>query len=166
MGLRPSAGLRTERVDIEPYLFAADPRRASEILAWATGRADSPATLGSASGTVERSRVTTGLRSKPLGQAATIRMKLARTTMDGRQLMFTIDPDGHETRALHSLVDFRDKDVIEIGAGDGRMTWRYADAARSVIALDPLEGDINLAMRSSPEHLRERVRFLPVDATT
>ena len=80
--------------------------------------------------------------------------------------MFTVDPHGHETRALHSLVDFRDKDVIEIGAGDGRMTWRYADTARSVIALDPLESDIQLASRATPDHLRERVRFLAADATT
>ena len=37
-----------------------------------------------------------------------------------------LDPEGVETRVLHDLVDFRGKDVLEIGCGDGRMTWRYA----------------------------------------
>jgi len=68
--------------------------------------------------------------------------------------MFNVDPEGHETRALHSLIDFSDRDVMEIGAGDGRMTWRYADAARSVTALDPLENDIELAKRVSARSTR------------
>jgi hypothetical protein len=33
-----------------------------------------------------------------------------------------VDHEGNETRALHELVDFRDKDVLEIGCGDGRMS--------------------------------------------
>jgi ubiquinone/menaquinone biosynthesis C-methylase UbiE len=86
--------------------------------------------------------------------------------MDGREFMFTVDPEGNETRALHSLVDFTDKDVIEIGAGDGRMTWRFAESTRSVTALDPIGSDIEVAIRTTPADVRERVRFLAVDATT
>jgi ubiquinone/menaquinone biosynthesis C-methylase UbiE len=80
--------------------------------------------------------------------------------------LVAVDPDGHETRALHSLVNFSGKDVLEIGCGAGRMTWRFAEAARSVIALDPRASDIELARRATPRHMRERVRFLAADATT
>jgi ubiquinone/menaquinone biosynthesis C-methylase UbiE len=83
-----------------------------------------------------------------------------------RRFMVAVDPDGNETHALHSLVEFSDKDVLEIGAGDGRMTWRYADVARSVLALDPRASDIELATRAIPAHLRNNVRFLAADATT
>ena len=51
-----------------------------------------------------------------------------------------IDPEGVETRAIRDLIDFADKDVLEIGCGDGRMMQRYTDLARSVLAVDP-DGD-------------------------
>ena len=50
--------------------------------------------------------------------------------------MFSIDPEGVEARVINSLVDFADRDILEIGCGNGRMTWGYASAARSVLALD------------------------------
>jgi ubiquinone/menaquinone biosynthesis C-methylase UbiE len=50
---------------------------------------------------------------------------------------YEIEPEGNETRILHELMDFRGKDVLEIGCGDGRMTWRYAQLVRLVLALDP-----------------------------
>ncbi len=31
----------------------------------------------------------------------------------------------------------RDRDVLELGAGDGRLTWLIASLARSVVAIDP-----------------------------
>ena len=33
-----------------------------------------------------------------------------------------LDPEGTEKKVLHDLVDFKGKDVIEVGCGDGRMT--------------------------------------------
>ena len=77
-----------------------------------------------------------------------------------------VDPEGLETRAIHSLVDFRDKAVLEIGSGDGRLTWRYAEHAARVLALDPLALDVRRARRATPEHLRSTVRFVRADATT
>ena len=64
--------------------------------------------------------------------------------------MTSIDPEGAETRALAELVDFRGRSVLEIGAGNGRLTWRIAPGAKSVIALDPLERDVLRARRTMP----------------
>jgi len=48
------------------------------------------------------------------------------------------DPEAHELAALHRLVpSFAGLRVLEIGAGDGRLTRRYAASAGSVIAIDP-----------------------------
>ena len=46
------------------------------------------------------------------------------------------DPEQNETRALHNLIHFADQRVIEIGCGNGRLTWRYARTARQVVAID------------------------------
>ena len=76
-----------------------------------------------------------------------------------------IDPEGVETRVIHELVDFRGRDVLEIGCGDGRLTRRYADRAASVLALDPKEERIALAQRDIPDPLRSTVTFQVADAT-
>jgi 2-polyprenyl-3-methyl-5-hydroxy-6-metoxy-1,4-benzoquinol methylase len=47
------------------------------------------------------------------------------------------DPEGHEVAALGAVVSFAGRRVVEIGCGEGRLTARYASAARSVIAIDP-----------------------------
>jgi ubiquinone/menaquinone biosynthesis C-methylase UbiE len=77
----------------------------------------------------------------------------------------SIDPEGTELRAIHELVEFRGKRVLEVGCGDGRMTWRYADQAASVLALDTDEMKIEEAIDSTPHHLRSSVDFLVADIT-
>ena len=73
------------------------------------------------------------------------------------------DPEGVETRAVHGLVDFAGKDVVEVGCGDGRLTWRFADAASSVLAFDPGETEIATAREQTPAALRGRVTFQVAD---
>ena len=68
-------------------------------------------------------------------------------------MIWRLDPEGVETRVLHDLVDFKGKDVLEIGCADGQMTWRYADAAASVLAFDPDEPSIAAAREETPERL-------------
>src|SRR5438128_1928079 len=77
-----------------------------------------------------------------------------------------VDPEGHETRAVNELVDFSAKHVLEIGCGDGRLTWRYLDRAASVVGLDPFDRDIELARSATPDHLRSRVAFRTANAVT
>ncbi|HEV2461748.1 MAG TPA: class I SAM-dependent methyltransferase [Ktedonobacterales bacterium] len=73
------------------------------------------------------------------------------------------DPEHAETRVIHELVDFAGTDVLEVGCGDGRLTWRYADRTRSVLALDPDAAAIEQAHTSLPEPLRDTVTFQVAD---
>ena len=81
-------------------------------------------------------------------------------------MALTIDPQGLETRAMHELIDFRDKDVLEIGCGDGRVTWRYAADAATVTAIDPDVATIEAATDALPEDLRSTVSFSVADVST
>lgn len=70
-----------------------------------------------------------------------------------------IDPENNEPRALFNLVDLNGRRVLEIGCGDGRLTWRYADRAAHVTAIDPFEESIARAKENTPENLKDRVEF-------
>jgi len=70
-----------------------------------------------------------------------------------------VDPDGAELAALAQVVDFASLRVLEVGCGDGRLTWRYAASAEEVLGIDPDEGAIAAARATIPPELRERVRF-------
>jgi len=74
-------------------------------------------------------------------------------------MMSRIDPENNEPRALFEFADFSNKHVLEIGCGDGRLTWRYADKAEHVTAIEPSDKQIALARENLPEHLRGRVEF-------
>jgi 2-polyprenyl-3-methyl-5-hydroxy-6-metoxy-1,4-benzoquinol methylase len=69
------------------------------------------------------------------------------------------DPENNEIRALFDLVDFSGKHVLEIGCGDGRLTWRYAEAAAQVTGIEPFEETIERAIANRPDRLRDRVAF-------
>ncbi len=70
-----------------------------------------------------------------------------------------IDPENNETRALLDIVNFNGQHVLEIGCGDGRVTWLYADKALRVMAIDPSAKQIALAREHLPTQLRDRIEF-------
>ena len=70
-----------------------------------------------------------------------------------------IDPEHNETRALFAMADFGGQHVLEIGCGDGRVTWRYADKAARVTAIDPSARLIAKAREDLPGRLQDRVEF-------
>jgi predicted RNA methylase len=71
-----------------------------------------------------------------------------------------LDPEANEPAALVDFAgSFAGKRVLEIGCGDGRLTWLYAEGAARVVAIDPDADDIALAIRNCPLDLRERVEF-------
>jgi 2-polyprenyl-3-methyl-5-hydroxy-6-metoxy-1,4-benzoquinol methylase len=70
-----------------------------------------------------------------------------------------IDPENNEPRALFALADFTGRRILEIGCGDGRLTWRYAAKAARVTATDPFAEGILRAREKLPAELRDRVEF-------
>jgi ubiquinone/menaquinone biosynthesis C-methylase UbiE len=79
-------------------------------------------------------------------------------------MAWTIDPFGDETAALGKIVDFGGMRVLEIGCGEGRLTWRYAGETESVLGIDPDEERIAQARADLPPSLRDKVRFEVADA--
>lgn len=70
-----------------------------------------------------------------------------------------VDPTGAELAALAEVADFSGLQVLEIGCGNGRLTWRYAGPAMEVLGIDPDKAAIAAARASTPPELRDRVRF-------
>lgn len=71
------------------------------------------------------------------------------------------DPERNEINALLEYTgDLTGKRMLEIGAGKGRLTWRYAALAGEVVGLDPNPERIAIARRDMPEALQGRVVML------
>ena len=75
----------------------------------------------------------------------------------------SVDRDGVETDMIHDLVDFDGMRVLEVGCGDGRLTWRYASEAGEVVAIDVNENKIKSAVEACPVELRTKVTFQTAD---
>ena len=70
------------------------------------------------------------------------------------------DPEKNEIKALYTLYDdWVGKSVLEIGSGDGRLTWRYASKVTRVLALEPSEEAHAQALQNRPSDM-EHVELL------
>lgn len=69
------------------------------------------------------------------------------------------DPEGIELQTTLRHVSFEGKEVLEIGCGNGRLTFKYAGMAKRVFAIDPDEEEIEKARRSTPSELSSKVEF-------
>ena len=67
--------------------------------------------------------------------------------------------DDVELRGLRADRFFRGKDVLDIGTGNGRLTWLIAPIARSVLGLDPDPEGIREARREGRRRGLTNVRF-------
>ena len=74
------------------------------------------------------------------------------------------DPEQNEKKHLHKIVDFTGKRVLEIGCGDGRLTWRYASASLFTIGLDPDKDSLRVAEIDRPSDLTDKVHFAKAEA--
>jgi len=70
-----------------------------------------------------------------------------------------VDPEGAQLAAVLRAADFTGRRVLEIGSGEGRLTWGFAGVTESVLAFDPDPAAVAGARRACPEDLRETVRF-------
>jgi ubiquinone/menaquinone biosynthesis C-methylase UbiE len=75
-----------------------------------------------------------------------------------------VDPDRIEITAIRELVDVTGRRVVEVGCGDGRITFQYAADTESVLAFDSDDDAIRGARDETPQELRKRIRFEAADA--
>jgi 2-polyprenyl-3-methyl-5-hydroxy-6-metoxy-1,4-benzoquinol methylase len=70
-----------------------------------------------------------------------------------------LDPELAHLGALRRLADFRGRDVLELGCGDGRLTVDIAIDAARVLAFDSDAEAVGNARRSLPPELSRRVEY-------
>lgn len=76
----------------------------------------------------------------------------------------TKDPEQNETRHLRQFVDVTGKHVLEIGCGEGRLTWRYASASSLTVGLDPDKDSLRVAVIDRHSDLVNKVHFANAQA--
>ena len=69
------------------------------------------------------------------------------------------DPERNESKHLHGFADFTNKRVLEVGCGEGRMTWQYARATHTTVGLDPDLEALRIAKVDGPYDLQNKVHF-------
>ena len=71
-----------------------------------------------------------------------------------------VDPERNEIHALKEIGSWRDKKVIEIGCGDGRLTLRLAGLGAGLIhAIDPDTDLIRTARKNLPARFEQQIRY-------
>ncbi|HNK64134.1 MAG TPA: class I SAM-dependent methyltransferase [Anaerolineales bacterium] len=74
------------------------------------------------------------------------------------------DPENLEGKTLHRFMDFKDKRILEVGCGEGRLTWKYAGVSSLTLGLDPDHPALRIARADCPPDLRERVHLTGASA--
>lgn len=78
------------------------------------------------------------------------------------------DPEHNEIRNLRRIAELTGKRLLEVGCGEGRLTWQYARSPRHVAGIDPDRDALRVARVDRPaalEHqvslVQARAQFLP-----
>ncbi len=75
------------------------------------------------------------------------------------------DPEGTERSYLLRYLALEEGTrVLEVGCGDGRLTWRYARSAGMIAGLDLHPDDLRIARADCPADLATRIHFMQADA--
>jgi len=74
------------------------------------------------------------------------------------------DPEGNEARHLKGFADFGGRRVLEIGCGDGRLTWRYAASAARVTGIDVDRDSLRIATIERAADLEHIATFAQADS--
>lgn len=73
-----------------------------------------------------------------------------------------VDPEGISIRVLRGFIHLKDKRLLEVGCGTGRLTFPLAKTASQITAIDPCQEDIQEAIENTPPRLAGSIEFLPV----
>src|SRR5689334_14039360 len=74
------------------------------------------------------------------------------------------DPEENEKKHLQKYADFKGRRVLEVGCGEGRLTWKYASSTSLTVGVDPDHDALRVARADSTEDLRNRVQFAGASA--
>ena len=74
------------------------------------------------------------------------------------------DPERNEIHQLRKTVDLADKRILEIGCGEGRLTWQYAKWTASVVAMDLDHDSLRVAKVDRPYDLEQSVHLACADS--
>jgi len=69
------------------------------------------------------------------------------------------DPEGKEASTLHAMLNVQGMRVLEVGCGEGRLTWKYASSTTWVTGIDPDEQALASAKANMPGELVGRASF-------
>jgi len=67
------------------------------------------------------------------------------------------DAAGTEKKQIHKFVNFKDKRVLEIGCGEGRLTWKYASATHLILGVDSDRNALRVALVDSPTAIKSKL---------
>ncbi|UCD97450.1 MAG: class I SAM-dependent methyltransferase [Chloroflexota bacterium] len=70
------------------------------------------------------------------------------------------DPEGISIRVLRNFIDLKDKRLLEVGCGAGRLTFPLAQTAGHITAIDPCQEDLQAAIDNTPRRLAGTIEFL------
>ena len=76
------------------------------------------------------------------------------------------DPEGIEIEYLNRTGAIHGRKVVEIGCGNGRLIWRYANIAASVVGVDPDSERLTEALTKRPETVETWAAFAQTEAET
>ena len=74
------------------------------------------------------------------------------------------DPERNEINQLRKVVDFTGMRVLEIGCGEGRLTWQYAKWIEQTIAVDLDHDSLRVAKVDQPYNLEGKVHLVCTDS--
>ena len=69
------------------------------------------------------------------------------------------DSEGNEKKYLHKFASLAGRRVLEIGCGEGRLTWQYAKATHSTVGIDLDAGALRVASIDRHSDLTGKVHF-------
>ena len=69
------------------------------------------------------------------------------------------DSERNETKYLYKFADFADKRVLEIGCGEGRLTWQYAHKSKFTTGIDLDADALRVASIDRPSDLSNKIVF-------
>jgi ubiquinone/menaquinone biosynthesis C-methylase UbiE len=69
------------------------------------------------------------------------------------------DPERNEINYLRNYADLSGRRVLEVGSGEGRLTWQYAKRAGTIIAIDTDVDSLRVAKVDRPHEIENEVHL-------